>query len=66
MLAAPRGSEREALSPSPLTTARSTQIARNVARNTRPNAEPRDEGQKIAQALLNENISGGHWLRYGN
>ena len=39
------------------------QIARNVAQYP-AGAEPRDEGQKVAQALLDAEFAGGPWLRY--
>jgi P4 family phage/plasmid primase-like protien len=38
-------------------------IARNVAQYP-VGAEPRDEGQKIAQALLDAEFAGGSWLRH--
>jgi putative DNA primase/helicase len=39
------------------------QIARSVCRYP-VGAEPRDEGQKIAQALLDAEYAGGEWLRH--
>jgi putative DNA primase/helicase len=39
------------------------QIARSVCRYP-IGAEPRDEGQKIAQALLDAEYAGGEWLRH--
>jgi putative DNA primase/helicase len=47
----------------PLDDGEVAQIARNVARYPAV-AEPRDEGQKIAQALLDAEFSGGRWLRH--
>jgi putative DNA primase/helicase len=38
-------------------------IARNVAQYA-VGAEPRDEGQKLAQALLDAEFAGGSWLRH--
>ena len=62
MLAALRGVNAARCRP-PLDDGEVAQIARNVARYP-ADAEPRDEGQKIAQALLDAEFSGGRWLRY--
>ncbi len=62
LLAALRGVNEERCRP-PLDDGEVAQIARNVARYP-AGAEPRDEGQKIAQALLDSEFSGGRWLRH--
>ncbi len=62
MLAALRGVNKVRCRP-PLDDGEVTQIARNIAQYA-AGAEPRDEGQKIAQALLDAEFSGGRWLRY--
>jgi len=61
MLAALRGVNERRCRP-PLDDGEVAQIARSVARYP-AGAEPRDEGQKIAQALLDAEFSGGRWLR---
>ena len=62
MLAALRGVNETRCRP-PLDDGEVAQIARNVAQYP-AGAEPRDEGQKIAQALLDAEFAGGRWLRY--
>jgi len=62
MLAALRGVNERRCRP-PLDDGEVAQIAHNVAQYP-AGAEPRDEGQKVAQALLDAEFSGGRWLRY--
>jgi hypothetical protein len=62
MLAALRGVNKLRCRP-PLGDDEVAQIARNVAQYPAV-AEPRDEGQKIAQALLDAKFSGAQRLRY--
>src|SRR5271166_1992927 len=62
MLAALRGVNERRCRP-PLGDDEVPQIARNVAQYP-AGAEPRDEGQKVAQALLDAEFSGGRWLRH--
>ena len=62
MLAALRGVNKARCRP-PLDDGEVAQIARNVAQYP-AGAEPRDEGQKVAQALLDAEFAGGQWLRY--
>jgi putative DNA primase/helicase len=62
MLAALRGVNKARCRP-PLGDEEVTQIARNIAQYA-VGVEPRDEGQKIAQALLDAEFAGGQWLRY--
>jgi P4 family phage/plasmid primase-like protien len=47
----------------PIGDAEVAQIARNVAKYA-VGAEPRDEGQKVAQAVLDAEFAGGLWLRH--
>lgn len=62
MLAALRGVNEERCRP-PLDEEELAQIARNVAQYP-SGPEPRDEGRKVAQALLNADFAGGQWLRF--
>ncbi len=62
MLAALRGVNVARCRP-PLDDEEVAQIARNVAQYPE-GPEPRDEGQKVAQALLDAGFAGGQWLRY--
>ena len=62
MLAALHGVNKARCRP-PLGDDEVAQIARNVAKYP-TGAEHRDEGQKVAQALLDAEFAGGRWLRY--
>jgi putative DNA primase/helicase len=62
MLAALRGVNEARCRP-PVDHGEVAQIARSVAQYP-ANVEPRDEGQKVAQALLDAEFAGGRWLRY--
>lgn len=62
LLAALRGVNKARCRP-PLGDEEVAQIARNVAQYP-AGAESRDEGQKVAQALLDAEFAGGQWLRY--
>lgn len=62
MLVALRGVNKARCRP-PLGDDEVAQIARNVAQYP-AGTEPRDEGQKVAQALLDTEFAGGQWLRY--
>jgi P4 family phage/plasmid primase-like protien len=62
LLAALRGVNKERSRPL-LDDQEVAKIARSVAQYA-VGAEPRDEGQKVAQALLDEGFAGGQWLRH--